>query len=355
MSGQFRILVTGSRNWGDEGAVYRALSVAVSECPEGSDPVIVHGACPTGADAMASRYARDYGFNDEPHPASWGAPCRADCKPGHRWHRTTSRNYCPAAGNYRNQEMVDASARMVFAFFQPGAANKGTSDLVRRAVRADIQVALYGEVPTAISKLITPADSIMGNTYGSMVVTGQSPERGSDGSVLWVLACRVCGETILRSTGDIRRERTNCQGLCRSEIARLSPVKHLYADYRRNAAKLGREFALTIEEFHGLLLNNCHYCGISPAAFRKKPGMRQGLAYNGIDRVDNKVGYVSDNCVTACRFCNMAKGQLGADEFISWLDRIRSAGQQAHCADLAEKAGIPVRRFTSPPARKESG
>ena len=117
-----------------------------------------------------------------------------------------------------------------------------------------------------------------------------------------------------------------CQGSCRGEIARLSPVKDLYGRYRRNAARLRHEFALTFEQFHEFLLDGCHYCGSPPATIHRKPGMRLGATYNGIDRVDSKVGYVAGNCVTACRFCNMAKGRLSTGEFTAWLDRIRMGG-----------------------------
>jgi hypothetical protein len=50
--------------------------------------------------------------------------------------------------------MVDAGASAVLAAFQPGAANKGTSDCTRRAVAAGIPVTPYGDVPPAIRALL---------------------------------------------------------------------------------------------------------------------------------------------------------------------------------------------------------
>lgn len=60
------VLVTGSRDWTDRDAVWRVLD---NECPD----IIIHGACPTGADDIADDYGAD-GYNDAvaiPIPADW--------------------------------------------------------------------------------------------------------------------------------------------------------------------------------------------------------------------------------------------------------------------------------------------
>lgn len=55
-----------------------------------------------GGDWLADRIAAvELGWRTEQIPAEWEAPCRASCKPGHRVN-----GWCPAAGNYRNEEMV---------------------------------------------------------------------------------------------------------------------------------------------------------------------------------------------------------------------------------------------------------
>lgn len=114
-----RVLVTGSRDWDDELAIRHALFTL----PQ--DTVIVHGDAP-GADRMAQRLAREFGFADEPHPAKW---------------RTLGKS----AGPIRNQEMVDLGADICFAF--PGPESVGTWDCVRRAQKAGILVLLYGTTP----------------------------------------------------------------------------------------------------------------------------------------------------------------------------------------------------------------
>lgn len=67
----YRILVTGSRDWEDQDAVYKALADVVRTLPAEREVTIVHGACPTGADHMAHEWARGYGARIEAHPANW--------------------------------------------------------------------------------------------------------------------------------------------------------------------------------------------------------------------------------------------------------------------------------------------
>ena len=49
----FRLLVTGSRTWDNVRTIEQALAVILHSHPEGV--LLVHGACPRGADAIAER------------------------------------------------------------------------------------------------------------------------------------------------------------------------------------------------------------------------------------------------------------------------------------------------------------
>lgn len=125
-----RVLVTGSRQFLDQGPIYEALDAALlafaagrhfaSEF-EGDDFVVIHGAAP-GADTIASQWCWDRGrelagmpIKQEAYPADW------------------SRGRL--AGKQRNFEMVQLGADLVLAFFQPGAGNTGTRHCVETARR----------------------------------------------------------------------------------------------------------------------------------------------------------------------------------------------------------------------------
>jgi YspA, cpYpsA-related SLOG family len=139
--GSYRILVTGSREFDAAPLLAYRLGLAVGYgLTRGMQVTVMHGANPRGADRLADMIASAHeGIGTDPHAADWDAPCRPECKPGHRKSHG-SRDWCPAAGNYRNQEMVDAHPDVVLAFFKNGATNTGTSDCVRRAESAGLPV-----------------------------------------------------------------------------------------------------------------------------------------------------------------------------------------------------------------------
>lgn len=87
----------------------------------------------------------------------------------------------------------------------------------------------------------------------------------------------------------------------------------MWNQYHRSAAQVGREFALTRDDFDKLIHLPCHYCYVAPDPT------------NGIDRYDNDLGYIASNCVPCCWMCNHAKGSTPIEEFLPWLARIAAA------------------------------
>jgi hypothetical protein len=117
-----RVLVTGSRDWPDPAAVRAALDEILAT----HGPItVVHGACPTGADAHAAEWARDHhkrGVTEEPHPADrdrYGLP----------------------AGMIRNAAMIRRGADLCLAFLGPGS--RGGAATARLAAEAGIPVRRY--------------------------------------------------------------------------------------------------------------------------------------------------------------------------------------------------------------------
>lgn len=95
--------------------------------------------------------------------------------------------------------------------------------------------------------------------------------------------------------------------------------------YEHQAKKRGYIFELTKEQFKELTKQNCWYCGQEPAQIKRGYGHAPKDAYylyNGIDRVDNEVGYTEANCIPCCGRCNRMKNVLHAEDFIIHIRKI---------------------------------
>ena len=94
------------------------------------------------------------------------------------------------------------------------------------------------------------------------------------------------------------------------EWKRRNPTSQAWSSYRNVCAQArSLEFSLPRPLFDDLITDNCFYCGASP-----EPA-------NGIDRVDNALGYVDANVVTCCAWCNRAKHVRSRENFEAWVLR----------------------------------
>lgn len=106
-------------------------------------------------------------------------------------------------------------------------------------------------------------------------------------------------------------------------------LNQTYAEYRKSAIKRGYEFNLPINTFIDLLLKSCYYCGQPPSRLVKHGGLKAHFAINGIDRIDNKIGYTLENSISCCSFCNNAKKDYTLDDFLSWIQRAANYQMEA--------------------------
>ncbi len=146
----WRILVTGSRDWADHSVIDRAIIQYIAEnavvetdshgFPTNWDAatwVVVHGHCPTGADAWADEFAANHLLQADRFEADW-------------------RKYGQRAGFMRNSDMVNAGADICLAFVnpctkeshrdQPPHGSHGTVDCIKKAHDFGIPVRIFTEV-----------------------------------------------------------------------------------------------------------------------------------------------------------------------------------------------------------------
>lgn len=87
-----------------------------------------------------------------------------------------------------------------------------------------------------------------------------------------------------------------------------SAFNRVYSSYGSSAKLRNLKFDISLNEFKEIIIKNCLYCN-------KEPSMKMETAtgeilYNGIDRLDNDIGYVINNCVPCCKPCNIAKHNI---------------------------------------------
>lgn len=113
------LLVTGSRDWRDVETVEQALHQAHDRLVTLEGPPVLLDGGAKGADYLAESIWKERGLPFERVRADWSRPCiPGRCQPGHRRNNAVG-EYCPAAGMYRNEEMVARGPRLCLAFLMP--------------------------------------------------------------------------------------------------------------------------------------------------------------------------------------------------------------------------------------------
>jgi len=123
------VICCGDRNWNDTNQITKAMSGLRDVWPElhPSCIHIVHGAA-RGADELCGEIAQIFGYTVHEFPAQW--------------------RIGKGAGPIRNQAMLtfvidhDPSPQFIMAFHDNIGESKGTRDMIRRARKAGLDVAL---------------------------------------------------------------------------------------------------------------------------------------------------------------------------------------------------------------------
>ena len=144
--------------------------------------------------------------------------------------------------------------------------------------------------------------------------------------------------------------------MCIREPGKISFTTQ-HSIYKHNAKKNNRDFELTVEQTKDLMIQNCFFCNQEPRPYNvyvKKDGRivkdrrtiitkeivdRAWIKINGIDRIDNSKGYLTNNCVPCCPDCNGAKTDMTLYNWLSYIERFEQ-GFTKKMLEKLEKAGI---------------
>lgn len=173
---------------------------------------------------------------------------------------------------------------------------------------------------------------LVGQRFGKLVVTELDSIDKKQGTI-WKCTCD-CGNTdfIVSGTrlvcGIVKA--CGCQAGLHSGLrsgvgpkmeAGLASFNSLYLSYKMEAKRRDLSFSLPKDFFKEITKQDCAYCGVEPYKMIKRSSNGE-YVYNGIDRVDNNIGYEINNIVPCCYLCNTFKVNLNIEDFMNWIHRI---------------------------------
>lgn len=145
--------------------------------------------------------------------------------------------------------------------------------------------------------------------------------------------CTKCNSESIKSLKTIMTTKEYCSN-CeikrkRKEPTLDAPRNCIKYSYISGAIERGYSFSLSDEDFDELIFGNCFYCGQEPEEHKSDFRLNKtNLPFkrNGIDRLDNNIGYTKENCVTACSKCNRMKSNLNYLDFMQHIKKIVNKG-----------------------------
>jgi hypothetical protein len=162
---------------------------------------------------------------------------------------------------------------------------------------------------------------------GNIVVDGpksvSQPLGGHD--TLWLIRC-VCGNERWTYTNSVRKSVYPCKR-CYDNSMKLyddegPAIKKSFISLKSNAK--ARNIAVDISEsdFLRIAKNPCTYCGALPIEKTPPKKWQVSTYLNGVDRVDNSLGYTIYNSVACCYDCNRIKSDLTEVNFLKHIKKI---------------------------------
>jgi hypothetical protein len=167
----------------------------------------------------------------------------------------------------------------------------------------------------------------VGHRYGKLTVIGFD-RLSEDHRTYWNCKCDCGNELIVVGSSLTSKNTTSC-GCYAKEFPRKNKLNSgeaafnaLFRQYKYNAKARGYCFELDKEYFRYLVTRMCSYCDEMPKSVFSGNKTNGTFLYNGIDRMDNVIGYTKNNCTTCCIMCNKAKDVYSLQEFYTWIDKI---------------------------------
>lgn len=179
----------------------------------------------------------------------------------------------------------------------------------------------------------------VGHRYGRLQVMECVASTDGHNGGRWRCECE-CGGEIVTTGMNLAAASTRSCGCLRQTNPGASHTKRRYHEttingqyhtHQKSAQSRGLT-PLPRRDWEQLVFGPCYYCGDTDTRSYVGSGLkrqrlskhfdaneivRYNVRMNGVDRIDSRRGYDSDNCVPCCQRCNYMKGSLTRDEFIA--------------------------------------
>ena len=161
--------------------------------------------------------------------------------------------------------------------------------------------------------------NLISEKFGRLVVSDLNG-KNKKGNALWKCKCKCGNECVVRQDLLTSGKTKSC-GCLRKLPKGESSFNALYLRYKNQAKERDLIFKVEKEDFRLLTKKDCYYCGLEPQQEQNAKCHNGGYVYNGIDRLDNSIGYISNNIVACCKTCNRSKHALDINQFQKWVKR----------------------------------
>ena len=170
-------------------------------------------------------------------------------------------------------------------------------------------------------KIANQAKDYTGQVFGKLTVICPI-KRDTNGCIMWGCVCK-CGKTTTVRGSQLKLYKSCGCEMGNTKLKRgQAAFNRLYDHYQTGAKQRNLTFELTKEDFKLLTKQKCFYCGEVPNQYYSGKTYYGNYKYNGIDRIDNNIGYELSNCVACCKICNYMKRTLEQTCFINKCKQI---------------------------------
>ena len=175
--------------------------------------------------------------------------------------------------------------------------------------------------------------NLLGKRFDQLLVIAPA-ENISPKQTAWLCKCE-CGVEKVIATQTLREGKVHSCGHDLGDLISLSnrrralpgdlaAIRQLIRWYKRSARDRGLVFSISLSEFRTLTSQPCFYCGCPPNKLITNPSGSSKYLYNGIDRKDNTVGYLLENCIPCCHTHNMMRRDMSQEDFVAACRQVAS-------------------------------